>query len=375
MVSDYPLNFRSMKIFSDMNYVPKGVGHVAMLYPFWGKTSEDPQAPDSGRFDHYTEIGNAFFEMTSLANAELVVMPVTWEYLMRDDTAREMAIKFAGKAEEAGKQIVIFFWSDSDEDVPINNAIIFRTSFYRSKRKHNEFAMPAWSENFVEKYLGGRPHVRQKRAKPVVGFCGYAAPLKSSLNRNVKSILRWGVNLVGIKKAWVAPNRSGHIIRAKALHVLSRSSAVKTNFIIRDCFLGGAILPDGYMDLSVMQKARQEYVENMVESDYILCVRGEGNFSYRIYETLCCGRIPVFINTDCVLPYDFTEDWKKYCVWIEEHEISLISERIAEFHNAFTPDEFMDLQIACHKFWKDWLSPEGFFANFYRHFGKVPHEA
>lgn len=341
-----------------------------MLYPFWGKNPEDPTAPESGRFDRYTEKGRSFFEMTSLREADLAVMPASWERVMHNKVARDLSIQFAEKARQAGKRLIIFFWSDSDDDVPIENAMLFRTSFYRSKRKFNEFAMPAWSEDFVEKYLGAQPPIRQKSVNPTVGFCGYAAPLKEPMSKKLKSALRWGAGLVGVKKKLI-PSRSGAAIRAKALCILSRSSRVKNDFIIRDRFFAGAILPNGREDLALMRKARLEYVRNMIESDYILCVRGAGNFSYRLYETLCCGRIPVFVDTDCVLPYDFDIEWKKYCVWVDESELSLIAEKVAEFHRNLSPQDFVELQHECRRLWEQRLSPEGFFANFYRHLQRV----
>ena len=64
-----------------------------------------------------------------------------------------------------------------------------------------------------------------------------------------------------------------------------------------------------------------EFYENMVSSDYIVCVRGGGNFSVRLYETLAMGRIPIFINTDCLLPLNKSIDWKKHVVWIEREDI------------------------------------------------------
>lgn len=334
-----------------------------MLYPVWGKNPEDPDAPESGRFDRYAETGPSFFEMSSLMEADLGIMPASWERVMHNEAARDLATQFAEEVNQAGKQVVVFFWSDSDEDVPIANATIFRTSFYRSNRKPNELAMPAWSEDFVMKHLGGRLPVRSQGTRPVVGFCGLAAPLGIPFKRRVKDILRRGASLVRL-----APSRSGPLIRAEAMRVLSRSPLVETNLIVRDRFLGGALLPNGRVDLALKQGIRLEYVQNMVESDYILCTRGAGNFSYRLYETLCCGRIPVFIDTDCVLPYDFAIEWKKYCVWVDESELPLIAEKVAEFHNSLSPQDFVHLQHECRRLWERWLSPEGFFANFYRHF-------
>lgn len=364
-----------LKIFSDRSYLPEGMGHVVMLYPFWGKNPEDPMAPESGRFDRYTEIGRSFFEMTSLREADFAVMPAPWERAMHDEAARDLAIRFAEETKQEKKRVVLFFWSDLDQDVPIENAVVLRTSFYHSKRKPNEFAMPAWSEDFVERYLGGRLLIRQKRAKPIVGFCGYIAPLKMPFKRRLKDGLHWGASLVGMRKpkTSIALSKLGSVARAKALRALSKSPLVETNFIIRDRFLGGALLPDGRADLVLIQKVRLEFVQNMVESDYILCARGGGNFSYRLYETLCCGRVPVFIDTDCVLPYDFDVNWKDYCVWVEERELSLVAEKVAEFHSNLSPQDFVDLQHECRRLWEQWMSPEGFFANFYRHFLRMQH--
>jgi hypothetical protein len=106
----------------------------------------------------------------------------------------------------------------------------------------------------------------------------------------------------------------------------------------------------------------------MVDSDYVLCTRGGGNFSYRFYETLSCGRIPLFVNTDCSLPFEQHIDWKKYCVWVEEEDLPHLGNIIREFHARLSPQEFQDMQLACRQLWLDWLSPQGFFANFHRYF-------
>lgn len=354
-----------LKVFSDSSYIPPGKSHVVMLYPFWGKGPEDPMDPSSGRFDRYAEMGSHFFQMTALEEADVAVFPADWHDVLEDREAVDRAEQFVGHARQAGKPIIIFFWSDSVEDVPYCDAVVFRTSFYRSRRKPNEFAMPAWSEDFVGKYLGARLPVRPKREKPIVGFCGHATPL------TVRDILRWWADLVEIrKKANVVRLTPGRVIRWTALRVLSRSPLVDTNFLVRDDFLGRAVLPDGRKDLDLLRKIRLEFVQNMVDSDYIVCARGSGNFSYRLYETLCCGRIPVFIDTDCVLPYDFVIEWKKHCVWVEESELPLIAEKVAKFHRNLSPQDFMDLQHECRRLWEQWLSPEGFFANFFLHFSE-----
>ncbi len=100
----------------------------------------------------------------------------------------------------------------------------------------------------------------------------------------------------------------------------------------------------------------------------MLCPRGKGNYSIRFYETLASGRIPVFINTDCVLPFEEWIDWRQYCVWVEGHEVAHVAEKVAEFHEGLSDEEFRDRQRACRQLWLDWQSPFGFFKNFRRYF-------
>jgi hypothetical protein len=186
--------------------------------------------------------------------------------------------------------------------------------------------MPAWSED-----PGSALPLRPKLGRPRVGFCGYV-PRPGVVGR-----------LRGVGR--------GHATRARALRALARSPELETRFVVRERFHGGS---------------RQEFLENLVESDYTLCTRGAGNFSYRLYETLACGRIPVFVNTDCVLPYEDEIDWRAICVWVEESELDEIGARVAAFHEGLSEEDFRALQRECRRVWESWLSPEGFFANLHR---------
>lgn len=357
-----------LKIFSDKSYLSSGKEHIAMLYPFWGKNLEDPREPSTGRFDLYTQTGSRFFKMTSLEQADIAVFPGAWEHVVGNAEALKKAEQFIENARKAGKPTVIFFFSDSDEEIPYENTVIFRTSLYRSRRKSNEFAMPAWCEDFVTKYLNGQLPIRSKNDKAIVGFCGQSPGFKLSslpLKGIVGHILHVGKHMVKDLRGW---RGADSFIRTAALKAMVKSSQIDNNFIVRNQFLGGAGSHSGEMRFAMMNKTRQEYLQNMVDSDYILCARGGGNYSYRLYETLSCGRPPLFIDTDCVLPYDFDIDWKKYCIWVDWRDFKRSGEIVADFHKSLSQQEFLELQEKCWKLWEDWLSPHGFFANFYRHF-------
>jgi hypothetical protein len=346
-----------MRIFSDHSYLASDQRHVVMLYPFWGKNAENPRMPTSGRYDHYEQHGGELFEMTSLAQAEVAVLPAPWEDVRENADRRALASEFVALASRAGKPVLVFFWHDSAEEVCIPNSILFRTSLYQSRRKANEFAMPSWSEDFIERYLGGRLVERRKQDKPVVGFCGAAGPLEPPLRTQLKHLAKRVANAAGLGQHDVSRE-----LRARAMAFLKQSPLTETNFVIRNGFWAGVAPAGTEVDYGRLQSARIDYVTNMVNSDYVLCLRGGGNFSYRLYETLSCGRIPVFVNTDCSLPYDQVINYKDYCVWVEEDELPRIGEKVAAFHEGLTPAAFIELQHACRRLWETSLSPFGFFS-------------
>jgi len=102
----------------------------------------------------------------------------------------------------------------------------------------------------------------------------------------------------------------------------------------------------------------------MLLSPYILCVRGAGNFSVRFYESLAMGRIPIFINTDSVLPFDNLINWEKHCVIIQEAEIENLDKIVLEFHNNLTHEKFYNTQYANRLLWKEMLTFDGFLRTF-----------
>ena len=99
----------------------------------------------------------------------------------------------------------------------------------------------------------------------------------------------------------------------------------------------------------------------MNNTDYTLCVRGTGNFSARMYETLALGRIPIFVNTDCILPFNNKIDWDKHVVWVEYNEISEITEKVLLFHNSFNEKTFTKLQKKNRMLWEKYFKFSGFF--------------
>jgi hypothetical protein len=369
---------KMLKLYTDKAFLPANRSGAAILYPFWGVPALDAQHPEHGRFDAYARVGGQFLQLTCLEDAALGVFPIEWEQPARDPLNTRLAREFVARAAGASKPCVIFCYGDFDEPLAFPDAIVYRTTLYRTRRQVNERAMPAWCVDLLQAESGGELTLRPKRTKPVVSFCGQVPPFTYD-SSSVRERL-WRLRLQGNRfrqglvsdrqlaaALELARSEPGYAARKRALDYLAADPRIETNFILRHAYFGGAVRR-GSFDLASGQRVRREYTRNIVESDYVLCARGGGNFSFRLYETLSLGRIPVFVDTDCVLPEEGDIHWRDYVVWVKETELAQIGDKVLEFHAGLSEPQFHELQKNCRSLWETRLSPQGFFANLHRHF-------
>jgi hypothetical protein len=233
---------------------------------------------------------------------------------------------FIQKVEASGKKNFVFLGRDVPfVSVKIKNAIIFNSAITKSNQPKNVFSYPHFFEDYVEHYCDKKLIVREKNKIPTIGFCGFASPLALPMGKaKIIGLIKLVANYLGLMKLF--SEKSSHSYRARTIIALKKSKYLKTNFKIKKDFAFG---PQGQLNTGVGitesdETFRRNFVNNIIDSDYTLCVRGIGNNSIRFFETICCGRIPLFLNTDCVLPFDFMIDWKKLCVWVEDNQIEKI---------------------------------------------------
>jgi hypothetical protein len=347
-------NQKRLKIFSDLSLLNHGEVPVTMLFPFLKKNNNKSTEAIPNQDNIYSKMGENFFNFCSIEESDIAVFPIPWEHIVINKRKFELFEIFYDKVQDYGIPTIIFFLSDSDQPITIKNTIIFRTSLHQSTRKKNEFAFPALGEDIIGNYFSGNQQLRIKEKQATLGFMGY-----SPEHSYIRDIYNTTESFLGLKN----PNKGSFSnVRSEVLKVFLKSDLIKNNFVIRKVFWGTQV------DLLTMQKQKEEFVENMINSDYILCARGGGNFSFRFYETLSCGRIPLFIDTDCVLPYDFEIDYKNFCVWVDRRDLSQADKKLYNFHENISEEDFISLQYNCRRLWQDYLSPEGFFANFHKHF-------
>lgn len=73
----------------------------------------------------------------------------------------------------------------------------------------------------------------------------------------------------------------------------------------------------------------QEYIRAVEQTRITLAPRGFGPTSFRLYEALAVGSVPVYLwDQDCRLPYHLEEEWQEFSFIIQRNEIDGLSERI-----------------------------------------------
>ncbi len=101
---------------------------------------------------------------------------------------------------------------------------------------------------------------------------------------------------------------------------------------------------------------QQTFTNAMAESKFVLCPRGIGPSSLRLYETIEAGRVPVIISDSWVAPPQI--DWS-FAVRIPEWEIKSIPKRLREIE-----DEWQDRGAAARAAWESAYSPTELFNTF-----------
>lgn len=230
----------------------------------------------------------------------------------------------------------------------------FRTSMMPGLKYKGEQLMPAFlNEAEFEEWTpltvsGG----------PTVGFVGQGhGELQHEMisSNSDDAVKRYGLERVSGEQTLKHPINIGLIIRQRVISGLSVSKAVTSNIVVRQ--INHAHLKG---DLS---RLRTEYLENMNQNLFALCVRGVGNYSIRLYEALAMGRIPVIIDETMPLPLSGHIDWSALAVKVPIRDIDSVGEIVAAFFDSKTPEELIQMQHATRQTWLDFLTRTNFFVH------------
>ncbi len=239
-----------------------------------------------------------------------------------------------------------------------SNIIYYRLGGFRSQLdKNNRALFFLLGDHFKRLFNRDQIVIRQKEEKPTVGFCGHASASIPKYLYEKSKLAQVNLQRLSIGDFNFEPLFSSAFERLNILKSISRSKHIKTNFICRKRYRAGAVTEQE------MRKTTLEHYINIDESDYVVCLRGSGNFSLRFYETLMMGRIPIFVNTDCLLPLEHEINWKENMVWVEWKDRKRIADIILDFHKNLTNEQFGQIQLDNREIWRSKLCVKKYIEN------------
>ena len=351
-----------IRVYTEKDHADKQYWVNHLVHPiraYWGDgTPEWNQWKDD--FEYFKRL----FSLTDkIDESDVVFLPMTLNYYAKNKKL-DLVNDLAERAKNCHK--TTFVWIDGDHRARFDhsNCIFLKYFGYQSESRKNEFILPGdLKQDLVHTFLDGKLKIKEKEEKPSIGFDGIATypqlKLAMTIGKNIFQKLKYELFRTPFEGDPVLPLL---LRRKRILYQLQCTDNITANFTIRNSFAPGTIGGQGM--------ARQEFINNILKNDYTFCYRGAANYSLRFYETLCLGRIPLFINTDCKLPFEDQIDWRDICIWIEESELNSIGDIILNFHNSMTTSQFIEKQAYCRELWLQYFSNEGFYHQFHSYLKK-----
>jgi hypothetical protein len=269
-------------------------------------------------FDGILKINYEFCDSVEESDCIMCHMPTIRDNI--NDT-----INYYHKISKNNKKIIVFNGSDNNNITyainNIPNAILFTTSGFKSNCSKNVFGCPTLNDD----YFNGS--IMKKNLS--LGFCG--CPSQSMFRTEI-------------------------LEKTKMYYY--------TDFVLRNDW--GNISNLKKYEKTISKKSKKEYINNIENNLYTFCMSGYGNFSFRLAEVFMMGRIPVLLDTDCILPFEDDIPYKTNTVYITKENsnnfqnIDLI---LKDYHNSHTEEELIRIQTENREIWLNYFKIDGSFFN------------
>lgn len=211
------------------------------------------------------------------------------------------------------KKTIIFLGNDKDRlyNIPHKMGLVFRSSGLLSESTDNVFGLPTINlDLFLENYAS---------KKLSISFCGY-------FNNHIPE----------------------YHIRENIVNKFLKEIPERCDFIINNSW--------GNLDDPL------KFFKNIKNNLYGLCVRGGGNFSFRLGEVLMMGRIPILIDTDCILPFPDLIPYDTNFIRIPIEKIDDMVNIIEKYHESHTEEQLIQIQKENRLIWETYYVPSNAFS-------------
>lgn len=261
----------------------------------------------------------------------------------------------------------------TNHENPPNNLMIFEEYFGENFTQQNdisrEYIPVYWTNYYIEKNYG------QANMSDLQQFL-------DSLDRSKKyfTVVQWddGIlnNIDGLDLLVFASGGIGDIaIPLNSSFNISDQTFIPTNNLkmlynfvgsingrhaVRETMSQKIISDEGY--IADVRLPYYTYLDIMRHSLFSLCPRGYGKTSFRIYEALMCGSIPVYIYDDPWIPYSDRLNFEEYGVLCHVSKIESLLDRL----KSFSSEEIQQKRFIGKKIFDEYFTHAAIYKNIIR---------
>jgi len=98
-----------------------------------------------------------------------------------------------------------------------------------------------------------------------------------------------------------------------------------------------------------------EFIETSLKSKFILCPRGYGPSSFRLYEAMQLNSVPVYISDRFWVPWIEVLDWNEFCIFIPEEQIP----NLHSILNSIDDDTYKKMKSKIKEVYNEYFTLEG----------------
>lgn len=272
-----------------------------------------------------------YFDNLDEAGSLVVAPNILHDYYL--EGRLEEAYQFSSEVRKTGRKIILFA-GGAVEHKPKNREIVFAVSTYNFKDE-TSIPIPNWLYG-----LGDEVSSIDKPIYPTLGFVGnvaYPGRLSNffgSLPIPDKIVYSMAESHVFNRSFGLRMRRPlARLLRQSVIKKIENLSQIETKFLARNADFFNASRHD-------KERSRKEFIQNIQNNAYQLCVRGDDNSSYRLYEVISSGRIPVIIDTNFLLPKLKSLRWEDFSIIVSCNNLDKIGEIIRDFHNGLSDKDF-----------------------------------
>ena len=290
----------------------------------------------------------------NIEEADIAILPLEYGFMLKN--YNKYVDLFFKKAKNFNKPIWIYSGGDYGISIEEKGVYNFRLGGFKSKLNNNTIIIPSFITDPYSIHIKDGFKPKKKEKQPKIGFVGHAKEGIIKYFKEYFIYLRININrLLKLEYADYQPFYPSSLKRAHLLKLLEKYDQITTDFIFRDRYRAGVIKEEEKADTT------KEFYQNIFDNPYTFNMRGGGNFSVRFYETLAVGRIPVLLNTDCLLPLSNNINWNEHCLIIDEADYKSVGKKVLDFHSNLNEDEFISIQKNNRTLWEKYLTRHTFF--------------